>query len=65
LRSRGYNQTALLARELAKLTGLTVDEDLLVRTIDTPPQVQTSGRWERAESVASSFECQEMSKDYP
>jgi predicted amidophosphoribosyltransferase len=57
LRSRGYNQAALLARELGKLTGRPVHEKLLVRTEDTPPQVQTGGRLERARSVSGSFQC--------
>jgi ComF family protein len=57
LRSRGYNQAALLARELGKLTGTPVNEKLLVRTNDTPPQVQTGGRLERARSVSGSFQC--------
>jgi competence protein ComFC len=57
LRSRGYNQAALLARELGKLTGKPVNEDLLVRTKDTPPQVQTGVRLERARSVSGSFQC--------
>ena len=57
LRSRGYNQAALLARELGKLTGKPVNEKLVVRTKDTPPQVQTGGRPERARSVSGSFQC--------
>lgn len=57
LRTRGYNQAALLARELGKLTGLPVNEDLLRRTRDTPPQVQTGGRVERGRSMAGAFEC--------
>lgn len=38
--SRGYNQAALLARELGKLTGIAVDEKLLVRIVNTKPQKQ-------------------------
>lgn len=57
LRSRGYNQAALLARELGRLTGKRVIEDWLVRTRDTPPQVQTGGRLERSRSVSGSFQC--------
>ena len=44
LRSRGYNQSALLTRDLGKLTGLAVDERLVFRTRDTPPQVHASSR---------------------
>jgi ComF family protein len=57
LRSRGYNQSALLARELGKLSGLPVNERLLSRTKNTPPQVQTSNREERHHNMAGSFEC--------
>lgn len=55
LRSRGYNQAALLARELAKLTGLPANEGLLLRARDTPPQVRTGGRLDRARSMEGSF----------
>jgi len=57
LRSRGYNQAALLARELGKLSGLPVNERLLSRTKNTPPQVQTSNREERRRNMAGSFKC--------
>jgi ComF family protein len=57
LRSRGYNQAALLARELGKLSGLPVNERLLARTKNTPPQVQTSNQEERHNNMAGSFEC--------
>lgn len=56
LRSRGYNQAALLARELGKLSGMPVNERLLSRTKNTPPQVQTSNREERQINMAGSFE---------
>ena len=57
LRSRGYNQSALLARELGKLTGLAVDERLLFRTRDTPRQVHATGREQRRSNVQDSFRC--------
>ena len=37
--SRGYNQAALIARELAGLLGLTVSYSALKKTRGTPPQV--------------------------
>ncbi|MFQ5879944.1 MAG: ComF family protein [Dehalococcoidia bacterium] len=46
-RSRGYNQAALLARELATLCGLPLAEDALVRRRNTAPQARLTG-----ESVA-------------
>ncbi len=57
LRSRGYNQSALLAQELAKLTGLSVDERLVFRTRDAPPQVHEASREQRRSNVEDSFQC--------
>ena len=59
LRERGYNQSALLAREVSKLSGIPVDEGLLVRTKDTPPQVQAANREQRRTNVEGSFQCPE------
>ncbi len=56
LRGRGYNQSSLLARELAKLTGLDLDERLLTRVKHAPPQVGAS-RSQRKENVLGSFGC--------
>jgi len=56
LRSRGYNQSVLLAREVGKRTGLPVMEDALVRTRNTRPQVSLS-REERVRNVEGSFAC--------
>lgn len=56
LRSRGYNQAALLARELGKRSGLPVDDGLLVRNLDTPPQV-AADREQRRSNVSGSFHC--------
>lgn len=53
---RGFNQAALLARELARLTGLPVDEASLQRVRATPPQVGLS-REERRKNVAGAFLC--------
>jgi len=38
LRERGFNQSALLAEELASRTGLPYNERILIRRIDTPHQ---------------------------
>lgn len=55
LRHRGYNQAALLAREVSCLTRLPVREDLLERRRDTPPQVRTATREQRQTNVRDSF----------
>ena len=57
LRSRGYNQSALLAREISKLTGLPVQDDLLLRVGNSPPQVEILGRDERRNNVSGNFAC--------
>ncbi len=57
LRSRGFNQAVLLGRELGKITGLPVNENLIVQTRDTPSQRQMAGRAERWNNVAGSFSC--------
>ena len=55
LRSRGYNQSALLARALGKLTGLAVDESLVFRTRNAPPQVNAASQEQRRTNVEDSF----------
>ena len=57
LRSRGYNQSELLAVELGKLTGLPVEKRLLERRKNTPPQVGAASRDDRVENVRDSFAC--------
>ena len=57
LRSRGYNQSALLARELGKLTGLPVDEGLVSRTRNAPPQVNAASQEQRRSNVENGFRC--------
>ncbi len=59
LRERGYNQSALLARGLGRLSGLPVVEDCLVRLIYTPPQARSSGINERLSNVAGAFACRD------
>jgi ComF family protein len=58
LRERGYNQSVLLARELAKLTGLPMIEDGLIRLKDTPAQVRATSVEARQSNVAGAFVCQ-------
>lgn len=56
-RERGYNQSALLARELSRHTNLPVVEGVLLRTTPTPPQVGLRAM-ERAQNVRGAFRCQ-------
>jgi ComF family protein len=57
LRERGYNQSALLARELAKLINLPVVADCLIRIKEARPQVRTNTVMERRENVSGAFSC--------
>ena len=56
-RERGYNQSALLAQELGRLSGLPVVADCLVRHSYTPPQARSNGVSERHKNVADAFKC--------
>ncbi len=56
-RERGYNQSALLARELGKLIDTPVDNRLLRRTRHDPPQVSLDGYEERRRNIEGAFEC--------
>lgn len=58
LRERGYNQAALLAREVAKAVDLPVLQDGLMRVRSTLPQVGLSAR-ERRDNVRGAFGCVE------
>lgn len=57
LRQRGYNQSALLARELGSLTGLRVVSGSLRRRLNTPPQARTASAEERLKNMAGAFVC--------
>ena len=57
LRSRGYNQSALLALQLGKSLGLPVREDLLIRVTNARPQVGARTQEERRNNVANNFAC--------
>jgi ComF family protein len=54
LRERGFNQAALMARELARRTGRRCGEGALVRRRDTAPQAGLSAA-ARRRNVASAF----------
>jgi len=56
LRERGYNQAALLAHEMARRVGLTVDERVLLRQRATAPQVELDAE-QRKENVQQAFRC--------
>lgn len=55
LRERGYNQAALLAREVCVHTGLTLCEDVLLRLDNASSQVGRSSQ-ERLRSMEGAFE---------
>lgn len=52
--SRGYNQSELIAQELAKISGLVIDNRLLRRVIYHEPQVGLSGQ-ARTDNVKGVF----------
>jgi len=55
LRSRGYNQSYLLAKEVGKLLDIPVRQDLVARTKDSPPQVEVRSSGQRRANAAGSF----------
>ena len=55
-KQRGYNQSELLARELAHLRRLPVDTDSLIRSRNTPSQTQF-GREGRLANMSGAFTC--------
>jgi ComF family protein len=57
LNERGYNQSALLAGELGKLSGLPVAANGLVRRRYAGPQARSTGLNERQMNVADAFNC--------
>lgn len=54
LRTRGFNQSELLANQLGAVAGLPVSAQALIRPLDTPLQTGLSAR-ERRENVANAF----------
>ena len=57
LRERGYNQSALLAKELGALMNIPVDETSLVREKFVIPQARTTSVEERRANVVGVFAC--------
>ncbi|HWR68478.1 MAG TPA: double zinc ribbon domain-containing protein [Desulfomonilia bacterium] len=60
LMTRGYNQSALLARELSRLTGIPVGYGMLKKTKGTPPQVGLT-RHQRKANIAGTFQARGVS----
>jgi len=58
LRERGYNQSSLLARELASIVGLPIVENVLCRVKDSLPQVKAASVDARHQNVKGAFICQ-------
>ena len=54
LRFRGYNQADELAKLVAEKLGLEYDEEILIKTKETPPQKNTTGE-ERRENVSGAY----------
>jgi ComF family protein len=54
-RTRGYNQSELLAREVGRLTGMPVETRALTRRRATPPQVRQVGYDARLANVEDAF----------
>lgn len=57
-RERGYNQTELLARELAKLlesSEVMLQTNILIKSRDTPSQAKTESKRERLSNLRDSF----------
>lgn len=55
LRERGYNHSALLAKDLGATSGIPVDEGTLVRKKNSEPQAKTNSVEQRRENVAQAF----------
>ena len=61
LRQRKFNQSALLCKELNKLTGIPVDYNNLIRYKNTKPQVECSGK-ARKQNVRNAFKIKSSEK---
>ena len=57
LRERGYNQSALLARELSRLSGLPLETNCLTRSRYSSPQAKAASAGERRQNVCGAFTC--------
>ena len=63
LRERGYNQSELLARELAKLNGVPLVADCLIKRQHTVPQAKTESIEQRQSNVSGAFDCRDNRLD--
>ena len=61
LKERGYNQSALLAVELSKLTRIPVNDACLIRKGYTRPQAKTEAVEQRLNNVRAAFACRDFS----
>ena len=55
MRERGYNQAEVFANELAKITGLMIEPDVVVRVKDTTPQKELNDL-ERKNNLKNAFQ---------
>lgn len=60
LRQRGYNQSELLAREIAKFAGLPVNSNSLRRVKDSQPQTRAVRVDVRRANVNNAFQCSDL-----
>ncbi|MGA2367713.1 MAG: ComF family protein [Dehalococcoidia bacterium] len=58
IRERGYNQSELLAKEIAKHIGVPVKGQLVMRVRNNMPQARTSSAEERRVNMENVFSCQ-------
>jgi len=56
-RTRGYNQSLLLAREVSRRLDLPLAAEALFRRRDTPPQARAMEADARRRNVAGAFDC--------
>jgi len=63
LRQRGYNQAALLAADLSRLSGQPLETGCLMRKKQSPPQAESASLVERRENVAAAFGCRPAQAD--
>lgn len=59
IRSRGYNQSELLSRELGKFASLPVVDGSIVRKRNTAPQARTASVEDRRRNVSDAFACRD------
>ena len=57
LRERGYNQSSLLANELAKNSGIPVISNCLARRLYIVPQARAASAAERFQNTLGAFAC--------